>query len=189
MLACTVQDRLSTAATDAVNDLLPSYASNNLSSLCSWADRVKFRYRWSSALHYIDTPDNLCNYNYGSGNCTQSMSFTSCYVSFVLTYMLHMQETARMTMESLAAVSQEQLPTTPTSFLPTGTLLMEANVNTAYTNFFLNQLADNLLFIQLNAIFQIISLKRFSFSLISLVIFTRYMIDARILSIKPSIVL
>ncbi|ONK81496.1 uncharacterized protein A4U43_C01F29740 [Asparagus officinalis] len=64
-IVCKIaQDRLSTAASDAVNDLLPSYANNNLSSLCSWADHVKFRYRWSSPLHYINTPDNLCNYNY-----------------------------------------------------------------------------------------------------------------------------
>lgn len=58
------QDHLSDAAVKGVNELLPDYASNNLSSLCSWADRVKFRYRWSSPLHYIDTPDNLCNYNF-----------------------------------------------------------------------------------------------------------------------------
>jgi hypothetical protein len=49
-----------------VKDLLPSYAGNNLSSLCSWADDVKLRYRWSSPLHYIDTPDGLCTYSYDS---------------------------------------------------------------------------------------------------------------------------
>ena len=47
-----------------MRDLLPSYAGSNLSSLCSWADDVKFRYPWSSALHYIDTPDELCAYSY-----------------------------------------------------------------------------------------------------------------------------
>jgi len=60
------QGRLSGAAAAAVRDLLPSYAGSNLSSLCSWADDVKFRYPWSSALHYIDTPDGLCTYSYGS---------------------------------------------------------------------------------------------------------------------------
>ncbi|KAF8724558.1 hypothetical protein HU200_020818 [Digitaria exilis] len=59
-----VQGRLSDAAAAAVKDLLPSYAGNNLSSLCSWADDVKFRYHWSSPLHYIDTPDGLCTYSY-----------------------------------------------------------------------------------------------------------------------------
>jgi hypothetical protein len=61
-----VQGRLSDAATKAVNDLLPSDASGNLSSLCSWADKVRFRYHWSAPLHFIDTPDNLCTYNYDS---------------------------------------------------------------------------------------------------------------------------
>ncbi|URE46905.1 hypothetical protein MUK42_25187 [Musa troglodytarum] len=58
------QERLSESAAAAVEDLLPNYAKNNLSSLCTWADRVKFRYRWSSPLHYIDTPDGLCTYDY-----------------------------------------------------------------------------------------------------------------------------
>ncbi|KAG6479154.1 hypothetical protein ZIOFF_062615 [Zingiber officinale] len=58
------QDRLSESAAAAVKELLPAYAENDLSTLCSWADRIKFRYRWSSELHYIDTPDDLCTYNY-----------------------------------------------------------------------------------------------------------------------------
>lgn len=65
LMVCQIaQGRLSGAAAAAVKDLLPSYAGNNLSSLCSWADDVKFRYPWSSPLHYIDTPDGLCNYSY-----------------------------------------------------------------------------------------------------------------------------
>ncbi|XP_023746328.1 endonuclease 2 [Lactuca sativa] len=58
------QGRLSPAASNAVKDLLPKYAEGDLASQCSWADHVKFRYHWSSALHYIDTPDNLCTYQY-----------------------------------------------------------------------------------------------------------------------------
>ncbi|XP_024987252.1 endonuclease 2 isoform X2 [Cynara cardunculus var. scolymus] len=58
------QGRLSQAAADAVNHLLPEYAEGDLATLCSWADHVKFRYHWSSPLHYIDTPDNLCTYQY-----------------------------------------------------------------------------------------------------------------------------
>ncbi|XP_068638165.1 endonuclease 2 [Aristolochia californica] len=64
-IVCRIaEDRLSKTAADAVNSLLPESAENDLASLCSWADRVKFRYHWSSPLHYIDTPDNLCNYQY-----------------------------------------------------------------------------------------------------------------------------
>ncbi|KAK1299175.1 Endonuclease 2 [Acorus calamus] len=64
-IVCRIaQERLSESAADAVKELLPGYADNDLASVCSWADRVKFRYHWSSPLHYIDTPDELCNYNY-----------------------------------------------------------------------------------------------------------------------------
>ena len=66
MAVFLLQPRLSKAAEDAVSQLLPSYAENDLGSLCSWADRVKFRYHWSSPLHYINTPDDLCNYQYNS---------------------------------------------------------------------------------------------------------------------------
>ncbi|KAK3006106.1 hypothetical protein RJ639_017429 [Escallonia herrerae] len=58
------QARLSAAAADAVKKLLPESAENDLGSVCSWADHVKFHYRWSPPLHYIDTPDNLCTYQY-----------------------------------------------------------------------------------------------------------------------------
>ncbi|KAL8226307.1 hypothetical protein R6Q59_000145 [Mikania micrantha] len=66
-ITCKIaQGRLSQKAVDAVNHLLPDYAEGDLASLCSWADHVKFRYHWSSPLHYIDTPDNLCTYQYRS---------------------------------------------------------------------------------------------------------------------------
>ncbi|KAH9746803.1 Endonuclease 2 [Citrus sinensis] len=58
------QSRLSEAAADAVKQLLPESADNDLGSVCTWADHVKFHYHWSSALHFIDTPDNLCTYQY-----------------------------------------------------------------------------------------------------------------------------
>ncbi|XP_030552739.1 endonuclease 2 [Rhodamnia argentea] len=57
------QSRLTGAAANAVKQLLPESAED-LASVCSWADRVKFHYHWSSELHFIDTPDNLCNYQY-----------------------------------------------------------------------------------------------------------------------------
>ncbi|PHT33382.1 Endonuclease 3 [Capsicum baccatum] len=58
------QSRLSKAAAKAVEELLPHSANGDLASVCIWADRVKFRYHWSSPLHYIDTPDKLCTYRY-----------------------------------------------------------------------------------------------------------------------------
>ncbi|KAK4484229.1 hypothetical protein RD792_011453 [Penstemon davidsonii] len=65
LIICRIaQSRLSRAAADAVSQLLPAYASDDLGSVCSWADRVRFRYQWSAPLHYIDTPDDLCTYQY-----------------------------------------------------------------------------------------------------------------------------
>ncbi|XP_006842310.2 endonuclease 2 [Amborella trichopoda] len=58
------QSRLSENAGKAVEELLPEYAGNDLGSVCSWADQVKFIFHWSRPLHYIDTPDSLCNYQY-----------------------------------------------------------------------------------------------------------------------------
>ncbi|KAF3646579.1 Endonuclease 2 [Capsicum annuum] len=62
------QSRLSKAAAKAVEELLPHSANGDLASVCIWADRVKFRYHWSSPLHYIDTPDKLCTYRYSRGH-------------------------------------------------------------------------------------------------------------------------
>ncbi|XP_010916399.1 endonuclease 2-like [Elaeis guineensis] len=77
------QERLSDAAAAAVKELLPSYADNDLSSLCSWADRIKFRYRWSSELHFINTPD-VCNYNYDR-DCKDSKGVKGRCVSGAIT--------------------------------------------------------------------------------------------------------
>ncbi|KAK6134113.1 hypothetical protein DH2020_032138 [Rehmannia glutinosa] len=70
------QPRLSKAAANAVSELL---GDNDLASLCSWADHVKFRYHWSSPLHYIDTPDNLCTYQYNN-NLTEALLFLSHFI-------------------------------------------------------------------------------------------------------------
>lgn len=55
---------LSKEATEAVKELLPEYAEGELASVCSWADHMHFHYPWSSSLHYIDTPDFRCTYDY-----------------------------------------------------------------------------------------------------------------------------
>uniref|UniRef100_A0A1D1XUF8 Aspergillus nuclease S1 n=1 Tax=Anthurium amnicola TaxID=1678845 RepID=A0A1D1XUF8_9ARAE len=65
LIVCRIaQGRLREESREVVEELLPDYARNDLSSLCSWADHVKFLYPWSSPLHYVDTPDHLCSYNY-----------------------------------------------------------------------------------------------------------------------------
>ncbi|XWS34977.1 hypothetical protein CRYUN_Cryun21dG0084100 [Craigia yunnanensis] len=63
-IVCKIaQSRLNEAAADALKELLPKSAEDDLGSVCSWADQVKFRYRWSSALHFLNTPDT-CTYQY-----------------------------------------------------------------------------------------------------------------------------
>lgn len=57
---------LSEDALAAVKDLLPDSAEGDLANVCAWADEVRWHYRWSSPLHYIDTPDFMCNYKYSS---------------------------------------------------------------------------------------------------------------------------
>lgn len=51
-------------ALTAVKALLPDHAEGDLAAVCSWADQVRWHYRWSSPLHFVDTPDFRCNYNY-----------------------------------------------------------------------------------------------------------------------------
>ncbi|KAE8719840.1 Endonuclease 1 [Hibiscus syriacus] len=53
-------------AAAAVENLLPDYANGDLSSLCVWPDQVRhwYRYRWDKSLHFIDTPDVACSYEF-----------------------------------------------------------------------------------------------------------------------------
>ncbi|GFQ06354.1 endonuclease 4 [Phtheirospermum japonicum] len=58
------ENYLSEDALTAVKALLPENAEGDLANVCSWADEIKFHNRWSSPLHYVDTPDFRCNYQY-----------------------------------------------------------------------------------------------------------------------------
>lgn len=51
-------------ASAAVKALLPSVAEGDLANVCSWADQIRFHYRWSSSLHFCDTADFRCNYDF-----------------------------------------------------------------------------------------------------------------------------
>ncbi|XP_026410677.1 endonuclease 4-like isoform X1 [Papaver somniferum] len=62
---CKIAEGLLTEdAAAAVKMLLPEIAQGELAAVCSWADEVRFHYRWSGPLHYVDTPDFRCNYEY-----------------------------------------------------------------------------------------------------------------------------
>ena len=61
------QSLLTEDAMKAVKELLPE-SEGNLSAVCSWPDEIKWmnKWRWTSELHYVDTPDFRCNYDYDS---------------------------------------------------------------------------------------------------------------------------
>ncbi|KAI3986795.1 hypothetical protein MKX01_039769 [Papaver californicum] len=62
---CKIAEGLLTEdAAAAVKMLLPEIAQGELAAVCSWADEVRFHYRWSGPLHYVDTPDFRCKYEY-----------------------------------------------------------------------------------------------------------------------------
>ncbi|KAL4585536.1 hypothetical protein LXL04_010158 [Taraxacum kok-saghyz] len=67
VMTCQIaQDLLEPQAAHVVRMLLPDYVDGNLSALCVWPDQIRhwYRYRWTSPLHFIDTPDNACSYDY-----------------------------------------------------------------------------------------------------------------------------
>ncbi|KAK4491680.1 hypothetical protein RD792_002446 [Penstemon davidsonii] len=64
-IVCKIAENYLTAdALAAAKALLPDSAEGDLAAVCSWPDQIRFHYRWSSPLHYIDTPDFRCNYQY-----------------------------------------------------------------------------------------------------------------------------
>lgn len=62
------QGLLNDEAAHAVKMLLPEYVNGDLSALCVWPDQVRhwYKYKWTSPLHFIDTPDKACNFDYES---------------------------------------------------------------------------------------------------------------------------
>lgn len=76
-----LQPLLTPTTWKAVNSLLPERANGSLASLCTWADDIKWmwKYHWTAPLHYIDTPDFLCRYDYDRNlSKLSSLSSTPC---------------------------------------------------------------------------------------------------------------
>lgn len=76
----------------AVKDLLPESAEGDLASVCSWADTIRrnYRWRWSSPLHYVDTPDFKCNYEY-SRDCHDNYGHKDrCVAGAIFNYTLQL---------------------------------------------------------------------------------------------------
>ncbi|KAL2244824.1 UNVERIFIED_CONTAM: Endonuclease 4 [Sesamum indicum] len=78
------ENYLTEDALAAVKALLPDHAEGDLADVCSWPDEVRRNphYRWSSPLHYVDTPDFRCNYQY-SNNLTEALMFLSHFIGDV----------------------------------------------------------------------------------------------------------
>ncbi|XP_020592427.1 endonuclease 1 [Phalaenopsis equestris] len=97
IMTCRIaQSLLHEAAAEAVQNLLPDYTKGDLSSLCVWPDQVRhwYKYRWTSPLHFIDTPDKACTFDY-SRDCkdpkgTEDMCVAGAVSNFS-TQLLHYQ--------------------------------------------------------------------------------------------------
>ncbi|KAM3346183.1 hypothetical protein ACQJBY_020625 [Aegilops geniculata] len=71
IMVCKIAEKyLSEEAAAAVQELLPESAGGELSTMCPWADTMRFRYHWASPLHYANTP-NVCNFKF-SRDCHNS---------------------------------------------------------------------------------------------------------------------
>ncbi|KAJ7968878.1 Endonuclease [Quillaja saponaria] len=58
------EEFLSKDATAAMKQLLPESAKGELAAVCSWPDDIRRELPWSRELHFADTPDFMCNYEY-----------------------------------------------------------------------------------------------------------------------------
>jgi hypothetical protein len=67
----------------AVKKLLPESANGELAAVCSWPDEIKKlpQWRWTSALHFADTPDYKCNYEY-SRDCPKDWCVTGAIFNY-----------------------------------------------------------------------------------------------------------
>ncbi|KAL6562172.1 Endonuclease 1 [Orobanche gracilis] len=66
-MTCKIaQGMLEPEVAHAVQMLLPDYVNGDLSAICAWPDQVRhwYKYRWTSPLHFIDTPDQACTFKY-----------------------------------------------------------------------------------------------------------------------------
>ncbi|BFI32572.1 hypothetical protein AXG93_1544s1240 [Marchantia polymorpha subsp. ruderalis] len=66
-IICNLARPLLTAAAAAkVDSLLNSEFPHNFSTLCTWGDEFQYlpQYSWSPPLHFINTPDKACTYDY-----------------------------------------------------------------------------------------------------------------------------
>ncbi|KAJ4831391.1 Endonuclease 4 [Turnera subulata] len=79
----------------AVKEFLPASAEGDLAAVCSWADQIRFHYHWSSGLHFADTPDFKCNYQY-CRDCHDSHSLQNrCVTGAIFNYTMQLTSASK----------------------------------------------------------------------------------------------
>ncbi|XP_078431185.1 endonuclease 4-like [Wolffia australiana] len=85
-MVCKIAEKyLSENTNRAVRELLPPVAGGELAEVCSWADDVRFRYRWSSPLHYANTP-GTCEFKVTRDCHNDKLQQNMCVVGAINNY-------------------------------------------------------------------------------------------------------
>ncbi|KAL3687685.1 hypothetical protein R1sor_013994 [Riccia sorocarpa] len=113
-ITCHIAEPLLTpAAAEAVKSLLPEYANGSLASLCTWPDDIRWMWKWmwTSPLHYIDTPDFYCNYDYERDCHDELMEKNMCVAGAIYNYssqLLGYKAPSDLTTDALLPLQQGQ---------------------------------------------------------------------------------
>ncbi|KAF7018975.1 hypothetical protein CFC21_032208 [Triticum aestivum] len=93
-MTCKIADGfLTSEALTGVKALLPSWANGELAEVCSWADSQRFRYRWSSPLHFADTPGD-CEFSYARDCHDTKGNKNVCVVGAINNYTAALQDSS-----------------------------------------------------------------------------------------------
>ncbi|KAL9243579.1 hypothetical protein vseg_017450 [Gypsophila vaccaria] len=91
---CKIAEKYVTEATrNAVKELLPVSANGELAAVCSWPDLPEIRkgYPWSKELHFADTPDFICTYDYRRDCRNAANQENRCVVAAIYNYTLQLE--------------------------------------------------------------------------------------------------
>lgn len=72
MILWVLQPLLYEPTKQAIAALLPKSANGNLADLCTWPDEVRWmdKYKWTRELHWVNTPNHVCKYDYNRESAT-----------------------------------------------------------------------------------------------------------------------
>ncbi|KAJ4798225.1 endonuclease 4 [Rhynchospora pubera] len=83
-IVCKIAESyLTSNARKAVRELLPKDAID-LASVCSWPDEIRKQQKWSTMLHFVDTP-GVCNFDYNR-DCHSNGVKDFCVVAAIKNY-------------------------------------------------------------------------------------------------------